>query len=94
MSNKIEGAVAALSPDGDLITDIGEEALKDVPRDQSVTVTCDGYDTQGIYPVDHEQPIGTMVAFMGPQELRMAIVGVSISEMLGIKVGAPVMIQW
>jgi len=95
VSKKIEGSVVAISADGNLITDIGAADLKNAPRDASVTVTCDGYDTQGILPQNHDQPAGTMVAFLDEEErLQFAIVGDSISAMLGVKSGAQVTVQW
>ena len=95
MSSKIEGTVVAVSPSGDLITDIGVDQLNDVPRDESVQVQCDGHETAGIYDADHQQPEATLIALIGDSgNLEISIVGESLSAMLGIGVGAKVNVVW
>ena len=95
MSAKIEGTVVAVSPNGDLITDISATQLEGVPRDDTVTVGCSGHETCGIYDADHQQPAATFVALLGSSgNLELAIVGESVSAMLGIGVGAAVAVRW
>ena len=95
MSNQIEGHVASIGDNGDLITDIRVDQLADVPRDDSVRITFGGHETLGIYPDDHDQPPATMVANLGKRGfLEIEIVGISLSEMLGIKTNTPVVINW
>lgn len=95
MASKIEGTVVAVNVDGDLITDIDASQLDNVPRDETVSVQCQGHETCGIYDVNHSQPEATFVASVGNSgNLELAIVGESISAMLGIGVGASVSVKW
>lgn len=95
MSNQIEGLVASIGDNGDLITNISVEQVVNVPKDDSVRIKFDGHETMGIYPTDHEQPEATMVASLGSSGfLKIEIVGTNLSAMLGIKSGTPVVIDW
>lgn len=93
MSSKIEGSVTEINDSGDLVTDIPVEKISGLPSDDSVTVQFGGHETMGIHPSDHDQPMGTLVASTGKSGfLEIAIVGISVSEMLGIKVGEPIVV--
>ena len=95
MSNQIEGKVASIGDNGDLITDISVDQFAQVPTDDSVRIKFGGHETMGIFPADHEQPSATMVASLGKSGfLQIEIVGISLSEMLGIKTDTPVVIDW
>ncbi|MGB1930814.1 MAG: adenosylmethionine-8-amino-7-oxononanoate aminotransferase [Mariniblastus sp.] len=95
MSNLIEGHVASVNADGDLVTDISIEQIINVPRDESVRIIFGGHETIGLYPDPHDQPAATMVAKLSNSGfLEVGIVGISLSEMLGINVGEPVKIEW
>lgn len=95
MSNQIEGHVASISDNGDLITNISVDQLAEVPRDDSVRIQFGGHETLGIFPSDHDQPAATLVASLGQGGfLEIEIVGVSLSGMLGIKAQTPVVINW
>lgn len=95
MASQIDGTVVAVNANGDLITDIGVSQLEGVPRDETVSVQCQGHETCGIYDANHSQPDATFVACIGNSgNLELAIVGESISAMLGIGVGAPVHVSW
>jgi S-adenosylmethionine hydrolase len=92
---KIEGSVLAINEDGNLVTDITADRLADTPKDESVTVHCDGHETIGIFNVDHGQPNATFLAMIGSGgSLELTIVGVSASIMLGIKPGEVVIVKW
>jgi S-adenosylmethionine hydrolase len=92
---KIEGSVVAVNEDGNLVTDITAKRLADSPKDESVTVHCDGHETIGIFNVDHSEPAATFLAMFGSSgALELTIVGVSASIMLGIKPGEPVVVKW
>ena len=39
MAGKVEGKVVAVTDDGNLVTDITEEQIRDAPRDERVAVT-------------------------------------------------------
>ena len=77
------------------MTDIANDVLNDVPRDESVSITVGGHQTLGIFPIEHGQPEATMVAITGSSGyLEIGIVGMSMSEMLGISQGQAVALKW
>ncbi|MEE2639900.1 MAG: adenosylmethionine-8-amino-7-oxononanoate aminotransferase [Planctomycetota bacterium] len=95
MPNKIVGSVVSLSDSGGLVTDITAEQLTDAPRDDNVSVSVGGHQTVGIYPADHGQPDSTFVALLPENEtLRIELIGIPLSEMLGIQVGESVSVEW
>ena len=95
MSNQIEGSVASIGDNGDLITDISIDQVANAPSDDSVRIKFGGHETLGIFPTNHDQPAATMVASLGKDGfLQIEIVGISLSEMLGIKSGTPVIVNW
>jgi S-adenosylmethionine hydrolase len=95
VASKIEGAVVAISEGGNLVTDITADQLRDAPRGDSVTVTCDEHETIGIYQKDHQQPPMTLIALVGDSgKLELAIVGDSAKIMLGVRVGEKVVVKW
>lgn len=95
LSNQIEGHVASISETGDLITNISADQIAHVPCDDTVRIAFGGHETLGIFPADHDQPAATMVASVGSGGfLEIEIVGISLSEMLGIKANTPVVITW
>jgi S-adenosylmethionine hydrolase len=95
MANHIDGEVIEVDSFGNLITNITRDMLRGVPSDESVTVTCDDHQTQGIFHTYSDQPALTLVALVGSSDrLELAIVDESAAEMLGVKVGAPVRVNW
>jgi len=94
LSKKIEGSVEKIGESGNLITDISIDQVADLAADDSVTVKFGGHETHGVHPTEHEQPMGTLVACCGKSGfLEIEIVGISIAEMLGIKVGEAIVVQ-
>ncbi len=95
MSSNIEGSIASINESGDLVTDIPNDKIKDLPSDDSVTVTVSEHHTLGIFPPDHNEPESTLIAVFGQSGfLEIGIVGLSISDMLGIGVGESVSVTW
>lgn len=95
MPGKIEGAVVAISDSGNLITNISAEQLRDAPRGESVTITCDEHETVGIFGLDHQEPPMTLLALVGnSNHLELEIVGDSAKIMLGVRVGEKVLVKW
>jgi S-adenosylmethionine hydrolase len=95
MANHIDGEVIEVDSFGNLITNITRDMLRGVPTDESVTVTCDEHETQGIFKTYSDQPAMTLMALIGSSDqLELAIVGDSATMMLGVKVGAPVRVSW
>jgi S-adenosylmethionine hydrolase len=95
-SQKIEGRVESIDSFGNLITDISDDVLRDVPRGpEQVTIECDEHETCGIFKTYSDQPAMTLIALVGSSgKLELALVGDSAASMLGVRVGAPVRIKW
>jgi S-adenosylmethionine hydrolase len=92
---KIEGAVVAYGPKGNLVTDIANDRLKGVPAGDSVRITCDEHETIGIYPVDHREEPLTLMAILGAHGcLELTIVGEDAQAMLGVRIGEKVTVKW
>ena len=95
MANLVEGTVASIGESGQLISDITQGQLENVPRDENTIVKFGGHETHGLFSHEHGQPDATMVAFVGKSgALEIEIVGVSLSDMLGIKAGEKVSVSW
>ena len=96
MSGKIEGKIASVSEEGDLITDIPFSQWTNLPRESHVRIIVDDeHETFGIHGMDHRQPTMTLIALVEePHPLRLHLVGDSASMMLGVRAGAPVRVEW
>jgi S-adenosylmethionine hydrolase len=93
--NRIEGEVIEVDSFGNLITNITRAMLDGVPSKDSVLVTCEEHETQGIFATFSDQPPMTFMAHVGSTgRLELAIVDENASAMLGVKVGAPVCVTW
>jgi S-adenosyl-L-methionine hydrolase (adenosine-forming) len=95
-SRKIEGRVESIDSFGNLVTDITDDMLRDVPRGQEeVTIECDEHETCGIFRTYSDQPAMTLMALVGSTgRLELALVGDSAAAMLGVRAGTPVRIKW
>ena len=95
MAGSLEGKVVSISQDGNLVTDIPAASLRGVPTDDRVSVTCDGHITNGVFPIEHNQPAMTLLAMLGDSgHLELAIVGERASDFLGIRPGASIVVRW
>lgn len=95
VGKRISGKVIEIDSFGNLITDVPHEALADLPSDDSVRVTCDEHQTQGIFRTYADQPEMTFIALIGSSNrLELAIVGESAAAMLGVRIDAPVVVEW
>ena len=95
VGQKIEGEVIEIDSFGNLVTDIGEDLLDGVPRDDRVRISCDGHETFGIFSTYAEQPSMTLVALVGSGgKLELAIVEENAALMLGVRRGAKVTLEW
>jgi len=93
--NRIDGEVIEVDSFGNLITNITRAMLDGVPGGDSVIITCDEHETQGIFATFSDQPPMTFMAHVGSTgRLELAIVDENASAMLGVKVGAPVCVTW
>jgi S-adenosylmethionine hydrolase len=92
---KIEGAVVAYGPTGNLVTDIPHDRLKGVPAGDGVKIVCDEHETVGIYPADHQELPSTLMAILGESGfLELTIVGDSAKMMLGVPLKEKVTVKW
>ncbi len=95
VGQKIEGEVVEIDSFGNLVTDIGQDLLDGVPRDDRVRVACDEHETFGIFSTYAEQPSMTLIALVGSGgNLELAIVDESAAIMLGVRCGAKVTLEW
>ena len=95
MPKCVTGKVAEIGPNGSLITGIQQVQLADAPRDEQVSIAFGGHQTVGLFDDPHEQPESTMVAKLNSSGVvEIEIVGLSLSDMLGIQVGETVTISW
>ncbi len=95
MAGKLSGKVVEIGATGDLITDIASSDLAGAPRDASLRVMVDEHETFGLYSEDHEQPEMTLIAIViDGGNLKISLVGDSVSAMLGVPVGAKVEVSW
>ena len=92
---KIAGRVQSVDSFGNLITDINETTLANVPRGESTIITCDEHETHGIFGTYADQPEMTLIALVGSSgNLELAIVGENAAMMLGVKAGTSVTVTW
>jgi len=95
LATSIEGSVAKIGDSGQLISDITVDQLQGIPRDENTTVKFGGHVTQGLFDAGHGQPDATMVAYISEAgSLEIEIVGISLSEMLGITTGEKISVHW
>ena len=95
MANQIEGSVTQVGPEGNLISDIANDRMADVPTNENTVVKFGEHETVGIFSDNHDQPNATMVASLGKSGfLEIEIVGINLSEMLGIKTGEKISVRW
>jgi S-adenosylmethionine hydrolase len=92
---QIQGKIAAYGESGNLVSDIGNDRLANVPRGEEVTVTCDEHQTVGIYAADHPEEPFTLMAILGASGcLELTIVGESAKAMLGVRLGEAITVRW
>ena len=95
LATSIEGSVAEIGGRGQLISDITVDQLNGIPRGENTTVKFGDHATQGLFEAEHGQPDATMVAYISAAgNLEIEIVGISLSEMLGIKTGEKISVHW
>ncbi len=95
LSNQIDGLVSACDASGNLITDIPNDSVAGLVGDENVSIKFGAHETFGVHPADHGQPDATLVASLGSEGfVQIEIVGIPLSEMLGIKPGVSVAVAW
>jgi S-adenosyl-L-methionine hydrolase (adenosine-forming) len=94
-ANRLAGEVVAVDSFGNLVTNITGDQLQGLPVDTGLSVLCAGHETRGLFTTYADQPAMTLMALVGSNgHLELAIVGDHASRMLGIRVGAEVVIEW
>ena len=95
LSNQIDGEVTSCDSAGNLITNVANDSVAGLVGDETVSIKFGDHETFGIFPIDHGEPDATLVASLGESGcLQIEIVGISLSDMLGIKPGIQVAIAW
>lgn len=95
LSNCIDGTVASCDTSGNLVTDIPNDSVAGIVGDENVSVKFGDHETFGIFPADHSEPDATLVASLGESGfVQIEIVGISLSDMLGVKAGLKVAVAW
>jgi len=95
VANRIEGEVVEVDSFGNLITNITNAMLEGVPRNDTVIISCEEHETQGIFATYSDQPTMTFMAHVGSTgRLELAVVDENASAMLGVRVGTPVRVSW
>ncbi len=95
VAHRIAGEVVEVDSFGNLITSITRDMLQGVPTDETVTITCDEHQTNGIFNAYSDQPPMTLIAVVGSGDrLELAIVDESATMMLGVRAGTPVVVTW
>jgi hypothetical protein len=91
----IEGRVTGVTPDGNLVTDIAVDRLREAPRDERLSITCDEHFTVGLFAPDHKEPPMTFLGLLAPSGfLELCMVGDSAALMLGVRAGEKVVVRW
>jgi S-adenosylmethionine hydrolase len=96
VSGRIQGKIVEVNAQGDLVSDLLDEHLQGAGRGPETKVTVDeDHETFGIFGSDHQQPPMTLVAIIDPPgALRLHLVADSAAMMLGVRVGANVVVSW
>lgn len=95
MSGQIVGKIVGFSQQGNLISDITADRLKQAPHNESVVIRCDEHETNGLFERDHRQPAATLIAIIGSGGcLELEIVGDSAKIMLGVPIGESIEVRW
>ncbi len=95
MPGSIEGRVTGVTPEGNLVTDIAVERLRDLPRDERLSITVDEHLTVGLFTPDHTEAPMTFLGLLAPSGfLELCMVGDSAAMMLGVRAGEKVVVRW
>lgn len=92
---RLEGRVVEVDHYGNLITNVRPDDLGDAPRDERLRITLGEHQTFGLWRTYADQPPQTLLALVGSTGcLELAITNGSAAEMLGGRVGDPVVLDW
>jgi S-adenosylmethionine hydrolase len=92
---RVEGKITSVTETGNLVTDITADKLLSAPRGEQTVIRCDEHETCGLFPPDHNQPAFTFLAILNTAgQLELTIVADSARDMLGLRPGMEVVVQW
>lgn len=95
MPGRVEGKVVSTTEVGNLVTDITADQLRNAPRGEQTVIQCDEHETRGLFTVEHQEPAFTFLALLNQAgQLELTIVGDSARDMLGLRPGVKVTVQW
>jgi S-adenosylmethionine hydrolase len=92
---KVEGKIVSVTATGDVVTDITAPQLRAAPRGEQTIIRCDEHETRGLFSSDHQEPAFTFLALLNADNLlQLTIVGDSARDMLGLRPGMEVVVEW
>jgi S-adenosylmethionine hydrolase len=92
---KVTGKIVAVSESGNLVTDLTADQLRAAPRSEETIIRCDEHETRGLFSPDHQEPPFTLLALLNASgQLELTIVGDSARDMLGLRPGMEVVVEW
>jgi len=92
---RVEGKIVSATPDGNLVTDLNADQLRSAPRGEQTIIRCDEHETRGLFSPNHQEPAMTFLALFNAQgQLELTIVGDSARDMLGLRPGMEVVVEW
>jgi S-adenosylmethionine hydrolase len=94
-AGRVEGKIVSVTPAGNLITDLTADQLRAAPRGEQTAIRCDEHETRGLFSPDHKEPDFTFLALLNAAgQLELTIVGDSARDMLGLRPGMEVVVEW
>ena len=91
----VRGKIVSAVASGNVATDITADQLRGTPRGEQTTIRCDEHETRGIFTPDHQEPPFTFLALLNADGLlELCIVGDSARDMLGLRPGMEVEVEW
>lgn len=92
---KVRGKIVSATEGGNLVTDLTADQLTAAPRSEQTVVRCDEHETRGLFTPDHREPDFTFLALLNAEgQLELTIVGDSARDMLGLRPGMEVVVEW
>jgi len=92
---RVQGKIVTVTETGNLITDLTADQLAAAPRGEQTIVRCDEHETRGLFSSDHQEPDFTLLALLNAAgQLELTIVGDSARDMLGLRPGMDVVVEW
>ena len=94
-AGKVEGKIVSATSVGNLVTNLTADQLRAAPRGEQTIIRCDEHETRGLFSPDHQEPAMTFLALLNAQgQLELTIVGDSAQDMLGLRSGMEVVVEW